>query len=74
MLVDRWHPLLNPKIYHSCFSETKLRGTVCGKSARTALWKSGKVTTCSTRKTETVSTNLSPIKVSLDELKEEIDY
>ncbi|MCF8219707.1 MAG: hypothetical protein K9J21_12100, partial [Bacteroidales bacterium] len=31
------------------FSKTKLRGTVCGKSARTGLWGSGKVTSRSTR-------------------------
>ncbi|WP_232526720.1 hypothetical protein [Marinilabilia rubra] len=31
------------------FSETKLRGTVCGKSARTDLWGSGKVMSRSTR-------------------------
>ncbi len=31
-------------------SETGLRGTVCGKAARTGLWGSGKVTSRSTRK------------------------
>lgn len=30
-------------------SETKLRGTVCGKSARTGLWGSGEVMSRSTR-------------------------
>ena len=32
------------------FSETDIRGTVCGKSARTGLWGSGEVTNRSTRK------------------------
>jgi RNA-directed DNA polymerase len=37
-LTKVWMPLFKPKIYHSFSkSETDLRGTVCGKSARTDL-------------------------------------
>ncbi len=38
-------------------SETKLRGTVCGKSARTGLWGSGEVMSRSTRTLNKFFTN-----------------
>ena len=39
------------------FSETGLRGTGCGKSARPGLWGSRKATTCSTRTLEFIDRN-----------------
>ena len=38
-----------PNLSFLSFSETKLRGTVCGKSARTDLWGRGEVMSRSTR-------------------------
>ena len=42
----------NPRFTTALLSETYIRGTVCGKSARTGLWGSGEVTTRSTRKSK----------------------
>ena len=57
------------------FSETDVRGTVCGKPARTGLWGSGEVTNRSTRKISTfhfrlygcgITFSLSPVCSMMD--------